>query len=285
MSSRAGPDLSEEVVLRALRTRAEYEQCVELQRETWGHDFTEVVPPSILLVSQKMGGVAAGAFDAQGRLLGFVFGISGLRYGRLAHWSDMLAVRREARGAGLGRRLKLYQRERLLELEIEVVYWTYDPLVARNAHLNINRLGARPVEYVPNMYGTETGSPLHGELGTDRFVVEWILNHERVRRALRGEPPLRSELLRDAPVINVDAAGSPVRPRREEMRDVQIAIPAEIERVKAESSERARAWRESTRAAFLEYLERGYRIAAFRRLEDGLCFYGLSSPDPSGSPD
>ena len=164
-----------EVTIRPFASRADYDACVQLQREIWGERFVDVVPATILMVSQRVGGVSAGAFDTAGRLLGFVFGISGIRDREPVHWSDMLAVRPEARGAGLGKRLKLYQRDRLLEQGIRRVLWTYDPLVARNANLNLNCLRARPVEYVVNLYG-DTRSALHAGLDTDRFIVEWRLD-------------------------------------------------------------------------------------------------------------
>ena len=179
------------LTLRRLDTREDYEACVRLQRDIWGPDFLDVVPATILMVSQKVGGVNAGAFDTNGRLLGFVFGISGVRNGELAHWSDMLAVRRDTRGAGVGKRLKLLQRDLLLNDGITVAYWTYDPLVARNANLNLNSLGALPVEYVANMYG-ETQSGLHAGLDTDRFVVVWRLDDPRVEQTLNDggtKPP------------------------------------------------------------------------------------------------
>jgi predicted GNAT superfamily acetyltransferase len=169
------PANADAVVLRAFASRSDYDQAVTLQRDTWGQDFTECVPASILQISQKVGGVAAGAFDAANRLIGFVYGISGLRDGRPAHWSHMLAVYPEYRGRRLGTRLKALQRDLLLAEGIDVAYWTYDPLIAGNAHLNINLLGALPIEYVPDMYGSNTGSDLHSGLGTDRFVVEWNL--------------------------------------------------------------------------------------------------------------
>ena len=95
-----------DVTLRPLETHEDFDQCVALQRETWGEDFTELVPPSILMISQKVGGVAVGAFDSQDRLLGFIFGVTGIDEGQMIHWSDMLAVRSECAGAGLGRNLE-----------------------------------------------------------------------------------------------------------------------------------------------------------------------------------
>src|SRR5205085_11522647 len=141
------------VDVRPLRTLEELHACVELQRETWGNEFTDVVPASILKVSQRVGGVAAGAFNEQNRLLGFVYGLTGIENGRIVHWSDMLAVRPEARNLGLGRRLKEFQRRAVQKLGGVVIYWTYDPLVARNAHLNFNVFGVCIAEYVENMYG------------------------------------------------------------------------------------------------------------------------------------
>ena len=154
--------------IRELATHAEYQACVALQYETWGRDFRDAVPASILLVSQRLGGVAAGAFAGQ-RLVGFVFGITGVERGAIAHWSDMLAVRGDAQNMGVGRRLKEFQRRRCAEVGARVIYWTYDPLVARNAHLNFNVFGVHVTEYVPEMYGHETGSELHRGVGTDRY--------------------------------------------------------------------------------------------------------------------
>lgn len=276
----AGPKEAPPVTLRSFAAGDDYAQCIELQRETWGHDFTEVVPASILMITQKVGGVAAGAFDADGRLLGFIYGLSGIRHGRPAHWSHMLAVREGTQGLGLGTRLKLFQRELLLEIGIDVVYWTYDPLVARNAHLNINRLGALPTEYVPSMYGGDTRSELHSGLGTDRFIVAWHLRDAQVEDAIadRVVPDPRS-LAPDVPVVNEDwMTRSPQSPSATgpERPTVRIEIPLDIMSVKAESADRARQWRDVTRRAFLAYLSAGYRVRGFaREPKTDRCFYLL----------
>ncbi len=265
------------VEARPLASTEDFAACVELQLATWGRGFAEAVPGSILKICQKVGGVAAGAFDTSGRLLGFVFGLSGVRKGRLAHWSHMLAVAPAARDLGIGRLLKLYQRELLLPLGIEAVYWTYDPLEARNAHLNWNRLGVAVDEYVRDMYAGEMGtSDLAEGIGTDRFVVEWRIGGERVRRLLageeagsggsggHGEPEFGA-----APVAGLDG-GLPGGGR------VRVEVPASIQEVKAARPEEAAAWRAATRRAFESYLGSGYRVTAFYRdRETGRCFYGL----------
>ena len=109
-------------------------------------------------------------------MIGFVYGLTGFYDKRFVHWSHMLAVRPEVRDHGIGRRLKEYQRQLLVEAGIDWMYWTTDPLVARNAHLNLNRLCAKVREYVPDMYG-DTGSILHST-GTDRFVLMWPVASE-----------------------------------------------------------------------------------------------------------
>jgi len=275
------------VELRPLTSTADYAACVELQRATWGQGFAEAVPGSILKICQKVGGVAAGAFDPEGRLLGFVFGLTGVRSGRLAHWSHMLAVAPDARDLGLGARLKRFQRDLLLPLGIESVLWTYDPLEARNAHLNLNRLGAEVAEYVEDMYAGEMGSELAEGIGTDRFIVDWRIGGERVRRALAGELGGGGEGFATAPivggievvgVVGLQSAADPLP----EAPLVRIEVPASIQEVKAEQPDEAAGWRALTRRAFEHYLGAGYRVTAFYRdRETGRCFYGvLASKTP-----
>ena len=251
------------VSLRPLVAPEELAQGVLIQRETWGESFTELVPATILMICQKVGSIAAGAFDPSGRMLGFVFGLTGLREGKRVHWSHMLAVRPEARGLGLGKRLKLYQRDELLRLGVEEVRWTYDPLVAQNAHLNLNDLGAEIERYVPDMYGHNTGSALHSALGTDRFVVFWRIASAHVEEVLKGRRPPANPALEAAPIVT--AAAEPGEPELPLVPHVRVEVPEDIQQVRATAVEAARRWRAVTRRAFLFYLERGYSVTGFRR--------------------
>lgn len=277
----------EQVTIRPLETRAEYKACVALQRDIWGRDFQDLVPATILMVSQQVGGVASGAFDTDGQLLGFVFGISGVRDGATAHWSDMLAVRPEARGRGLGRRLKLHQRALLLAVGIERVYWTFDPLVARNARLNLTTLGAFPLEYVSNMYG-DTGSQLHRGLDTDRFIVEWRLRDPAVERRLAGEPVLLPAAAHEGPIVTIaptDAgpvAGAVPGDNAAPLPDapwVRVELPPDVAQLKVDAPDVARRWQHSLRRAFTTYLNvRHTRVAGVHADTDtGRWFYLVST--------
>ncbi len=272
--ARHGDDLT----IRPLQSEAELAAGVAIQRLTWGEQFTEVVPASMLQICQKVGGIAAGAFDRNDRMVGFVFGLSGVREGRLVHWSHMLAVRPEARRLGLGKRLKLYQREVLLEAGIVEVRWTFDPLVAQNANLNLNALGAEIESYVPDMYGSDTGSDLHSGLGTDRLVALWMIGDAKVERAVAGQAPALAPTLVEAPIAN---AGAAIRGKLPADTAVRIEVPADIQQVKAEAPKTARAWRATTRRAFLWYLKRGYRVAGFvSGGAQGRCYYVLAHAEP-----
>jgi chorismate synthase len=258
----AGETTPDDIEVRHVRTHQEFVDCVALQSATWGADFRETVPATILKIAQRLGGVVAGAFATDGALLGFVFGMTGIERGEIVHWSDMLAVRADLQNHGVGRRLKLFQRDAVRAIGATRMYWTYDPLVARNAHFNLNRLGARVAEYVPDMYGTDTGSVLHRGFGTDRFVVVWPLSADGVPAT--STP---ADDGRDVPILN---AGT------EEGRDVDLArlgdgrparlrveIPADILGVQAESAERARRWRATTRRALQWALANGYVVERF----------------------
>lgn len=235
----------EDVRIRPLEGHAEMAACVELQRITWGAGFAETVPPAILFVAQRTGGIASGAFASNGTLLGFVFGISGVEDNRLIHWSDMLAVHPDARGLGLGVELKLHQRALLLERGIERVYWTFDPLEARNAHINFRRLGVIARRYMREVYG-DTGSDLHAGIGTDRLLAEWEIGSARVSERLAGRAR--------APV-----AGA-----------ARIEVPLDIQVLKTRDPAAALEKRTFTRAAFEDYLGRGWTAVDVERTADAL---------------
>ena len=266
MIERTFPHAGGALTIRPLQGLEEYRACVALQEDTWGPGFSENVPVVILMVGQRLGGVSAGAFRADGRLEGFVFGLTGLEAGRPVHWSDMLAVRPELRNSGLGLALKAYQRDRLLALGVHRVYWTFDPLQSKNAWLNLGRLGAVSSEYVVDMYG-QSGSPLHAGIGTDRLVVRWEITEARVAGRLSGReaaPP--AETWADAPAV-VDAESDPDAapgPRVSSIPRgspaITIAVPADIDALKASNPDMAVRWRVATRAAFKSALAQGYEV-------------------------
>ncbi len=247
-----------EIAIRPVRTRAEYDACVDLQRETWGHGFSEVVPVSMMQITAKMSGVVTGAFGPAGELMGLVYGVTGVRRGELAHWSHMLAVRPEVRNQGIGKRLKLAQREELRAAGVVTMYWTFDPLVARNAHLNLNLLGATVDEFVPNMYG-DSDSELH-QLGTDRFIVKWDLHGDaeasddaRARGAVPGRP--------EPCAVVRPGEGEPLL--QEDVDTVEVLIPKDIETIEARCFDEAVGWRRSTRRAFSRLLTGSFDVTQF----------------------
>ena len=249
----------ESIDIRPLRSNDECYAAAAFQREIWGQDYIDVVPATLLHVVDYVGGLAAGAFDPSGELLGFVFGINGVRDGELVHWSHMLGVRESARNLGLGRKLKEYQRDTLGAIGVRRVFWTFDPLMAKNAYFNLNRLGAEVVQYVPDMYGTTT-SPLHLGMATDRLIVS-----------------LRTTPADGAKARLTPAAGSPVLTAFPRLNDLTVSvgdrspesalieIPGDVLDVLGRSPSAARTWRLAVRDHFQWALAHGYRVNGVHR--------------------
>ncbi len=159
----------------------------------------------------------------------------------------MTAVLDGHRDSGVGRRLKLYQRDDALARGIALVEWTFDPLVTKNAYFNFMRLGAIARRYLPNAYGITT-SPLHGSLPTDRLVAEWHLRSNRVRRVLAGK--------------QVTALAS--------KKAVRISIPSNLERLRSSDPVPARQLQSQVRAEFLKWLGKGYAATGVQQREGGM---------------
>jgi predicted GNAT superfamily acetyltransferase len=264
-----------DVVIRPLASLADYRACAALQLEIWGEPFDGAVSPSLMQVATYVGGLAVGAFDPVGDLVGFVFGLTGVEAGKTIHWSHVLGVRTSLRNAGIGRLLKEYQRAELARRDIGEMYWTFDPLIARNAHLNLNVLGARVVRYAPDMYGS-SGSPLHHGLATDRLVVVCETTAPPRDPALIAATPIASDL----PLLTPFPQNGDLRLRMDRDRPPQVGleVPTDFPAVLVQAPERAASWHAVVRANFQWALANGYTAAAFRRDVTGTrSFYLLAS--------
>jgi predicted GNAT superfamily acetyltransferase len=210
------------------------------------------------VVANKIGGQVMGAFvdrkddsdggetDSVKGLVAFALAIPGTRNGHLYLHSQMLAVRRQYRNGGLGRRMKLYQREDALARGFELMEWTFDPLEIKNAYLNIEKLGAIARRYNVNQYGI-TSSPLQGGLPTDRLIAEWWMNSKRVEAVLADAPRAKFECR------------------------VRIDVPAEVYEWKAAAATRARALevQAKNRALLSKAFADGLSVLGYERDERG----------------
>ena len=236
--------------------------CEALQKAVWGIDDLEVVPVSQLRAAEHAGGLVAGAHRG-GSLVGFVYGFpahpSGLGDGRGMH-SHMLGVAPECRGRGVGLALKWFQRAWCLERDIAWIAWTFDPLQARNANLNLERLGAVGVEYHADFYGV-LGGELAGDLATDRLVALWPLASPRVASLERGMRPAEAER---AATALADRDGEPGEAVLDlEAQHVRIAAPAPSRTLLTTERDRAQRWRVAQREVFQSYLGQGFRAERF----------------------
>jgi predicted GNAT superfamily acetyltransferase len=235
-----------EVEIRHCSTLAEYEDCVRVEHAVWGEEIA--VPSAVFVVAHHTGGQVVGAFH-EGKLAGFTLSLAAMRAGKPFLHSHMTAVLTEFRDRGVGRRLKLFQRQDALKRGIELIEWTFDPLDIKNAHFNFVHLGAVARRYIPNCYGV-TGSALHAGLPTDRLVAEWWLGSERVKSILADHAP-------------------PVKESAE-----RVSLPAELAAIR--ESDRAAATRVQTGASeqFQKLFAKGY-VATGVESRDGATNYLL----------
>lgn len=173
----------DEIVIRECVTIAELDACVRLQRDVFGLPDLEISPRRHLIVSRQAGGWTLGAFASE-RLVGFVHHLAAIRGTEVFGYSHMMAVDRDYQNKGVGARLKWSQRERALLEGRSFIKWTWDPMQARNAYFNLNRLGVIVSEYAANFYGTDypLSTAEKGGLDSDRLFAGWQLRSERVAR-------------------------------------------------------------------------------------------------------
>ena len=264
-----------EYTIRHLDTYDEYRAVSAVQHETWGDGLLEGLPPALLAVTKKIGGIIAGAFDSQEELIAFVYGLPGRVNGKDIHWSHMLAVVPSWRGKGIGQGLKKFQKDFVLNQGIRYIKWTYDPLESVNAKLNVGRLGAISGEYACDVYGDGTFSKLSRLIGTDRLIVTWFL-HEAEKKAY-----LEKFFQPHDPLLLEDVISDQLEFRSDLVKadGVRIRIPKKIQQLKNQNPERAVAWRTVTRHAFQFYFELGYTVAGvFQEEENEEVSYILVAP-------
>ena len=262
-TTRPATRLETQFDVRSCHGHDELDACVALQIATWGYDEIDVIPRRMFAVAQRIGGQVMGAFAADGTLAGFAMAIPGIRNGAPYLHSYMLAVRPEFRNAGMGRRLKLAQREDALKRGIRLMEWTFDPLEIKNAFFNIEKLGAITHSYNSNFYGVSSAR-IQGGRPTDRLHAEWWLDTERVAEAVAGRRPPRGEV------------------------EMRIELPHQVMEWKesAKGAVQAMALQKANHAQFADAFARGLAVTGFLRDQEGNGWFELSrwSGDPGSGP-
>ena len=232
--------------IRALTEREDLKSAVRLQRQIWGFEDVDLIPLRLFVVASKIGGQVYGAFDGA-LLVGFCMAIPGVKPGGKTYLhSHMLGVLADYRNTGVGRTLKLTQRDDALARGIDLIEWTFDPLEIKNAFFNMERLGAIVRRYVPNQYGT-TSSPLHGGLPTDRCIAEWWIASPRVRAVLAGKR------------LEHNPGSNPIEER--------ISIPSDIATIRANDPACARDIQQKASERFRSAFDRGLAVIGFEKSE------------------
>lgn len=249
--------MEKEIQIRECETLEELGECVQLQRDVFALPEVELSPVRHFVVTKNAGGFVLGAFDG-GRLAGFVLSVPAFLRGERAFYSHMTAIRSEYQSLGIGARLKWAQSSRALAVGVEYIKWTFEPIKARNAYFNLEKLGAVVSEYQPNFYGTDYATdPRTGTrvgLASDRLFAEWHLDSAKVNALAAGEKYVEEreadaviEIMNDwVELVETDAAKA---------RSEQLRIREEFEAAFANRLVGRSFRRDAERPAYLLYAE------------------------------
>jgi predicted GNAT superfamily acetyltransferase len=230
-----------DVTVRECVSVEDFQQCIELERAVWKDDDIGIMPIRLYMISKACKAPTIGAFDNAGRLVGFVHSSLALMGKQVVYHSHLAAVVEALRHKDIGRRMKLAQRDYAIKAGIPLIIWTFDPLQSRNAHLNINKLGAIIRRYEINYYGEGLSSVFGAGVPSDRVFAEWWLLSPQVEAALAGNRPEVSS------------------------RDNTVTIPDDIDAVSARSPEDRLRWRLKVREEFTARLGQGLVARGFDR--------------------
>jgi predicted GNAT superfamily acetyltransferase len=258
----------DDIEYRKVKGIEECKLCEDLQLKVWGFSDREVFPSRHFLTAQQNGGLVLGAFNFKGELIGYSYGFLGFSEGKYYLYSHMLGVMEEYRYKNIGYNLKLLQRKIILERGLNLIKWTFDPLEGPNAYLNLHKLGGIIKKYYIDYYGEFRG--INYGLPTDRFLLEWELDSERVIRRIEHKH-------KDLPVINMPDYSLITKIGQKqtgllELIDVDlncnetkflIEIPPSIQEIKSIDFMLAMDWRIKAREIFTNYFTKGYYITDF----------------------
>ncbi|MCI4344244.1 MAG: hypothetical protein L3J87_01270 [Thermoplasmata archaeon] len=289
MAPTGGPAGREEFRFRRLDKPEEFRAVEGLQREAWGMGEEVPVPTALERAVQDNGGLVLGAFTDI-HLAGFCFGFLGWDGEVLYHYSHMTAVRPPYQNHHLGARLKAFQREEVLRQGLATIRWAFDPLLSRNAHLFVRRLGARPDRYLVHYYG-QLDSEANRGLETDRLRVIWELRNPAVERRLEGTLPTpeedRQRLTASSALVTTEPAESGLRVPTEVTEPTgspaHLEIPFDLALVRQHEPSKLRTWRHAARDAFRGALDLGYLVDDFAVIStehERRSYYFLRPPAP-----
>jgi predicted GNAT superfamily acetyltransferase len=231
----------EEITIRECLSIDDFQQCIELERRVWNDDDIDIMPIRLYMISKNCNAPTFGAFTSTGRIIGFVHTSLALIDQNIAYHSHLAGVVEELRHKDIGYKLKLAQRQHAIAANVPMIFWSFDPLQSRNAHFNINKLGAIIRTYKINYYGEGVSSVFDSHLPSDRVIAEWWIGSPQVESVLNGNRP------------------------KVESPDVNVEIPDNVDEIRAQSLEEHVNWRMRVREDFLKALEQGNIVRGFAR--------------------
>jgi predicted GNAT superfamily acetyltransferase len=244
-----------EVAIRECSSVEDYQQCIDLERAVWRDDDLGIMPIRLYMISKACNAPTIGAFESSGRLVGFVHTMIALRDKHVVYHSHLAAVREDLRHRDIGYKMKLAQRQHALDAGVPLIIWTFDPLQSRNAHLNINKLGAVIRRYEVNYYSEGLSTVFDSQVPSDRIFAEWWVSSSHVESAVSGRQP------------------------RVEVPAESVLIPSDINSVRGRSVEEHLKWRLRVREEFQRKLTDGLIVRGFER-DGGTSRYLLGPDDP-----
>jgi len=251
-----------EIVIRECTSVGEFQQCIDLERTVWNDADIGIMPIRLYMISKACNAPTFGAFEASGesagRLVGFVHTMIALINHRVVYHSHLAAVLEGWRHHNIGYKIKLAQREHAIRNGVPLIIWTFDPLQSRNAHFNINKLGAIIRRYEPNYYGEGLSTVFDSAVPSDRLFAEWWVSSPQVESALAGRRPVVPGLKDESQTV---------------------LIPDDIERIRAHSLEEHQRWRIRVREDFQRGLAGGSIVRGFER-DNGMGRYLLGPDEP-----